>query len=255
MSQVQPGSQQLAQGLRPAKSAWFGQALLVIGILVALLAATYGWTQRSAQEPVVLAARDIPMGRLISIDDLKIIELQVYRSVDVAGFQNTGLVAGQWAGRNIFAGDIVQPASLSAAAPDVPIYPNGRSLEKNMVAVPFAIQSLGPITERDVINIGISSRDIDVCPSLPEQAVLPDSEDSSYACRIMERIPILYIDPETTTAYLAMTPYQAQALQAVQVAGVVVWAERYGTTSDGLSIMTRLDATSIDPGLMRPAQP
>ena len=47
-------------------------------------------------------------------------------------------------------------------------------------------------------------------------------------------------------AYLQLTPYQSHVIWALQAAGVSMWGERYGTSSDELPAMDRLDAGQVD---------
>jgi hypothetical protein len=42
-----------------------------------------------------------------------------------------------------------------------------------------------------------------------------------------------------------MTPYQSHTIWALQAAGVQMWGERYGATSDELPSLDRLDAGQI----------
>jgi hypothetical protein len=42
-----------------------------------------------------------------------------------------------------------------------------------------------------------------------------------------------------------MTPYQSHTIWALQAAGVQLWGERYGASSDELPAMDRLDASQI----------
>lgn len=238
-------SQSIAQGLTPKKSSWVGQLLLLVGIVVALTAAGYGLLQSSAQDQVLVAVRDIPYGQQIAAADVKIIALPKHRAAELQGIPNAGLVVGNWAGRTIHAGDVVQPQAVAASDMAQPVYPNGILLPSDHVAVPFEINAVGPITDRDVLNIGVSGQDATVC-SGTQSVVAPDVAAVPFACRVFDRIRILYIDVDTGTAFLAMTPYQAQAYRAYQASGVTIWAERYGAASRMLPILDRLDVNAIN---------
>ncbi len=61
----------------------------------------------------------------------------------------------------------------------------------------------------------------------------------------MQRVKVLYVDDGKAVAYLQMTPYQSHTIWALQAAGVQMWGERYGATSDELPAMDRLDASQI----------
>jgi hypothetical protein len=62
---------------------------------------------------------------------------------------------------------------------------------------------------------------------------------------LLQRVKVLYVDKGTSVAYLQITPYQAHTIWALQAAGVQLWGERYGATSDELPAMDRLDASQI----------
>ena len=47
-----------------------------------------------------------------------------------------------------------------------------------------------------------------------------------FACRLLQRVKVLYVDEGTSVAYLQMTPYQAHTIWALQAAGVQLWGER-----------------------------
>src|SRR5207253_4718132 len=66
-----------------------------------------------------------------------------------------------------------------------------------------------------------------------------------FACRLLQRIKVLYVDDGKQPAYLQMTPYQSHTIWALQAAGVSTWGERDGASSDELPAMDRLDAGQI----------
>ena len=150
---------------------------------------------------------------------------------------------------------------LLAAAPGQPVYPSGAKLDKDTVPIPFATATIGPLTERDVVNVGYNAQsgDPQLCRAsggqVSEPAVAPTSEPSvsgevhgrPFACRLLQRVKVLYVDDGKGVAYLQMTPYQAHTVWALQAAGVQLWGERYGATSDELPVMDRLDASQIAP--------
>ena len=258
-------SHSLHQALTPKKSNLVPVLLLLTGLIVCLAAAAYGYIESRRTETVVIAARDIPYGRQIVADDLAVIELPLHRPVQLAGIIDPTAVIGQYAARQIGPNDIVQPPMLLPAPPEDPVYPNGATLGRNMVPVPFALATLGPMTDRDRVNIGFTTTDAALCDraaaDIPPGAVRPpaapvaqdtDSATSegapqtpprAYACRLLSSAKILYIDGET--AYLEMTPAQAHILWALQASGVAMWGERYGALSTPLMSLDRLDAGQV----------
>ncbi len=253
----------LSSALTPKKSQVVPALLLVIGIAASLAAAAYGYIESRRTERVVIAARDVHYGQQITADDLAVIELPLHRPVQVTGITDPGAVIGQYATRQIGVNDLLQASMLSPNLPDEPVYPNGRKLERNMVPAPFALTGVGPVTDRDRLNIGFIASDpllcdrtrADVSPgtvlNVPTTLIVVQEGARAYACRWMSGIPILYIEDDV--AYLEMTPAQAHALRALQAANVALWAERYGATSDPLQYMDRLDAAQVIlPDLTRP---
>lgn len=253
----------LSSALTPKKSQVAPVLLLIIGVAASLAAAAYGYIESRRTERVIIAARDVFYGQQIAADDLAVIELPLHRPMQVAGITDPGAVIGKYATRHIGVNDLLQPGMLSPSPPDEPVYPNGRKLERNMVPAPFALTGVGPVTDRDRLNIGFIASDpllcdrarADVSPetvlNAPTTPLVMQEGARAYACRWMSGIPLLYIDGEI--AYLEMTPAQAHALRALQAANVALWAERYGATSDPLQYMDRLDAAQVIlPDLTRP---
>lgn len=255
----------LSSALTPKKSQVAPMILLIVGLSIAVGAAAYGYIESRRTERVVIAVRDVPFGRQIVADDLALIELPLHRPLQLAGVGNPATVIGSYATRQIGPNDLIQPSMLSAAPPAEPVYPNGRKLERNMVPVPFALAAVGPISDRDQINIGFLSTDPTLCDreaadvpagtalSAPAPVAVANGSDAApqfaraYACRLMSGVPILYIEygEGGGIAYLEMTPTQAHALRAVQAAGATLWGERYGATSEPLLYMDRLDAAQV----------
>lgn len=248
--------------LNPRRTNVLAVALLIIGIVVGVGMGAYGYVESRRTEPVVIAVRDVPYGRQIVADDLGVVDMPFYRPKELEGFTNQNALIGQYAARDIRANDLVQPSMVSPDPPDEAVYPNGRKLAPNMVAAAFSLGGVGPITDRDRINIGFISSDPTVCDRtkadvapgtvLPPPPPIAIAENArSYACRWMSGVPILYI--EEGVAYLEMTPAQAHALRALQAAGVSFWAERYGSSSAPLQYMDRIDASQVIlPDLARP---
>lgn len=276
-----PGS--LSGALAPKKSKMLPTLLLVVGLIIALGAAAYGYIESQRTEKVVIIARPIAYGQLIVAEDLATIELPLHRPIQMAGITDPSAVIGQWTARDLGKNDLINTTMLLTGPPDHPVYPNGRELHKNMVPVPFATGTIGPLTDRDLVNLGFTSADPRLCNQIggtvmqtqagllvsmttvpaqpiasgqlqaPQQAPAAPTIDPNapqagqhlhaYACRFLERIVVLYIDDGT--AYLEVTPYQAHAVWALQASGSQLWGERYGQSSDPLVPMDKLDAAAV----------
>ncbi len=248
-------SQPLGQVLTPKKSNLAPALLLILGIIIALSAATYGYIESRRMEAVIVAVRSVPFGQQVTADDLGTIELPLHRPVQLTGMADANAVVGKWAAREIGPNDLLQPTMLLDRAPDQPVYPSGQQLDKDTVPVPFAIATIGPLTVRDFVNVGYNatSGDPELCradggavQSAPIVAPAADQpQGRPFACRLMVRVKVLYVDDGKGVAYLQMTPYQSHTIWALQAAGVQMWGERYGATSDELPAMDRLDAGAI----------
>lgn len=219
--------------------------MLMLGMLIAVAMGGWSFYQSQLTEKIVILARDIPYGQQLTAEDLAVIEVQRYRPAQLTGIADPNSVIGRWAARDLGTDDLVQPAMLLDAPPAEPVYPNGRKLTKNMVPVPFAVSAIGPITDRDLVNIGFSSTNPELCLSVQgaSASVMPGAAQQSFACRFLSSVRVLYLNGDV--AYLEVTPYQAHALWSLQSAGVQLWGERYGATSDPLQPMDRLDASAI----------
>ena len=244
----------LNQALTPKTSRLLPALLLVLGLLIALGAAAYGYLESRRTEQVIIAVRDVPFGQQISADDLGTIELPLHRPAQLTGIGDPAAVVGKWAARQIGPSDIVQSAMLMDDAPIQPVYPSGQQLDKDTVPIPFSTATIGPLTVHDLVNVGYNapSGDPQLCvrdSAAPANAT-PATDSAAgqprpFACRLMQRLKVLYVDEGKQLAYLQMTPYQAHTIWALQVAGVAMWGERYGASSDELPAMDRLDAGQI----------
>jgi hypothetical protein len=252
-------NQPLSQALNPKKSNLFPALLLILGLIVALSAGAYGYLESRRTETVLLAVRDVPFGQQITADDLGTIELPLHRPTQVTGMSDPALVIGKWAGRQIGQSDLLQPSMLLDAAPDQPVYPSGQKLDKDTVPVPFSTATIGPLSFHDLVNIGynVTNGDPQLCVSSggTVQTTAPVSAPGSgdtepqarpFACRLLQRLKVLYVDEGKSIAYLQLTPYQSHVIWALQAAGVAMWGERYGASSDELPAMDRLDAAQVD---------
>jgi SAF domain len=253
-------SQPLGQVLTPRTSNLAPALLLVLGLIVALSAAAYGYIESRRTERVIIAVRAVPFGQQISADDLGTIELPLHRPIQLVGIADPHQVIGLWAAREIGPNDLLQPNMLLASAPDQPVYPSGQQLDKDTVPIPFSTETIGPLTYHDLVNVGYNATigDPQLCianggevsPAVPTPITTADASSSPqgrpFACRLLQRVKVLWVDVEKGVAYLQMTPYQAHTIWALQAANVQLWGERYGASSDELPSMDRLDAAQID---------
>jgi hypothetical protein len=257
MAAITPSTPTLGQALTRKKANPLPALLLALGVIVALGFAALGYLESQRTEMVVVLTRDIAYGQQISAEDVGTVALPLHRPAQLAGISAPAAVVGQYAARNLGANDMAQPAMLMPAPPTQPVYPNGEQLGVNMVPVPFSVAALGPVTDRDRVNLGFSDATGDpaLCdaaktaaagarPTPLSPAVAEASALRPYACRLLSSVRVLWIDGGV--AYLELTPYQAQAVWAMQAAGVQLWGERYGLASDPLPAFDRLDFGQVN---------
>ncbi len=236
-------SQPLSQALNPRRPNVAPALLLTLGLIVALSAAAYGFLESRRTERVLIALRPVPYGRQITAEDVGFVELPLHRPAQLAGMSDMAGAVGRWAAREIGPNDLLQPGMLLDSPPDQPVYPNGRRLARNAVPLPFSVASIGPLNDRDRVNIGFIADDPALC-NPPDGELPPARGEQAFACRFLTGVPVLYI--ESGVAYLEVTPYQAHAVWALQAAGVQLWGERYGAGSEPLPQLQPLDAAHID---------
>lgn len=257
MATIAPNTPTLGQALTRKRRSPLPALLLGLGMIVAVGFAVLGYLESQRTETVVLFARAVPFGQQIVAEDLTTVELPLHRPAQLAGIADQAAVVGRYAARNLGANDLAQPAMLLAAPPTQPVYPNGEELAVNMVPVPFSVAALGPVTHHDRVNIGFTDATGD--PKLCDAALgaaageepttmLPAKPGAPilrpYACRLLSAVRVLWIDQGI--AYLELTPYQAQAVWAMQAAGVQIWGERFGLASDPLPAFERLDFGQVN---------
>lgn len=258
MTTLSPGSAPLGQALARKRSSPLPALLLGLGLLVAVAFALLGYLESRRTEPVLILARDVPFGRQIVAEDLATIMLPLHRPALLAGIAETTAALGRYAARDLTADALVQPAMLLDAPPEQPVYPNGQALTPNMVPVPFATASIGPLTAHDRVNIGFSdpAGDQDLCDNARSAAAGarptvasptgPLAQTRPFACRLLSSVRVLYVDDGAGVAYLELTPYQAHSVHALQAAGLELWGERYGRSSDLLPSLDRLDIGQVN---------
>ncbi|MFV9503357.1 MAG: SAF domain-containing protein [Oscillochloridaceae bacterium umkhey_bin13] len=245
----------LGQALSRKKTNPVPMILLVVGLLGAIALAILGYLESQRTEQVVILTRPVAYGQRITAEDVGVVEVALHRPVQLAGITNQNAVVGKYAARNLGVNDLAQPGMLMNEPPLQPVYPNGEELAVNMVPMPFSVATLGPVTARDRVNIGFTANDPELCdPSRtaavttaqPGQITDPATvaQTRPFACRLVSYARILWVDGNT--AYLELTPYQAQSLWALQAAGVPMWGERYGVASDPLPAVERLDAGQVN---------
>jgi Flp pilus assembly protein CpaB len=90
-----------------------GLALLLAGVV-----GTVGAVQRAGQRtPVLVMARDVPAGQVISAQDLRVTELGLAPGVAALGVEDRGRVAGQVASVPLAAGQVLGPTAVAEAPP------------------------------------------------------------------------------------------------------------------------------------------
>jgi hypothetical protein len=245
----------LGQALTRRRANPLPALILAAGLIAAVALAALGFLESRKTEQVLVLIRDVPYGQQISAADVGPIELPLHRPSQLAGVGDPGAIIGQYAARSLGANDLLQPSMLMAAPPAQPVYPNGEQLAPNMVPLPFATATVGPISYRDRLNIGFS--DPSGAPDLCRQARAaaggaPASAPAAiaaqarpYACRLLSSVRVLYVDEGAAVAYLELTPYQAHTIWALQAAGLQLWGERYGAASAPLAELDRLDIGQV----------
>jgi hypothetical protein len=259
MAAVTPStSTTLNQALTKKKRNPLPLILLALGVLGAIGFALFGYLESRRTEPVVIFTRDVPYGTQITAEHLGTIEMPLYRPAEVRGITNPNALIGQYAARNLATNDLAQPSMLMPEPPTQPVYPNGEQLQPNMVPLPFATTTIGPITFRDRVNIGFNDPTGD--PALCDAAQsavsgreptvitpnLSPAQPRPFACRLLSAVRVLYVDEAQGIAYLELSPYQAHTIWALQAANLQLWGERYGVTSDPLDALQRLDAGQVN---------
>lgn len=241
------------QSLAPKRSQTLPLLILAVCATLALLAAAYGYYQQSRTERVVIATALLRYGQPITKEDLATIEVPFHRVEQLAGMTNPKDIVGKWAARDIGPNDLLNPSMLLDRAPDQPVYPSGETLGKNRVPLPFSTETIGPLTNHDLVNIGFNDETGDParCTQLGGEAVTASAASASnggmqpFACRMITGANVLYVEEET--AYIELTPSAAHAVWALQAAELPLWGERYGATSDPLPPVERLDPSQITP--------
>lgn len=251
---TQSAPQTLDRALSSKKTNPLPVILVAVFALLALGTGIYGYIESRRTERIAIAATDIPYGTQITSDHLGTIEVPRYRPEQIAGITSPASIIGQYAARDMGINDVVNASMLMANPPDQPVYPNGAELTPNHVPVPFSTETIGPLTDRDRLNIGFTdpNGDPQLCDDVQAAAqgeptrlqTLQGELYRPYACRFLSDVRVLYV--ESGTAYLELSPFQAQAIWAIQAAGLPLWGERYGESSDELPPLTRLDIGQVD---------
>ncbi len=255
-----------ANTLTPRKSSrsWILPLLLVVGSLVVIGLGLYMTIVGNRSELVLVWARPVVAGQQISDEDITTMALPINRPEQLQTLKGSSNIIGMWATRSTGTGELVTAQQLSAEAPTTPYYPNGAKLPENMVALPFSLQSVGPIDDHDTVNISFvdTTGDPQRCSALGGQSAqataLPNTPSADtqgnplpITCRLLPQVPVLYVDQGDKIAYLAVTPYQSQVVYTLSALETVqLYGERYGTTSSPLPYMTLLTPSSIDADLL-----
>lgn len=244
---------------RPRRT-WIMPAILT---LIALLISGSGLglaLTANQTEQVLVWARPVVAGQRISAEDITTIALPINRPPALNTLSEGNQPVGLWVLRNNNTGELINSSQLSTTAPTIPFYPNGASLPANMVALPFATDTIGPLSDNDTININFidSSGDPQRCTALggtSEQieAIANDLQGKHLpiTCRLLPQMEVLYVDSANQIAYLAATPYQSQAVYTLSaIEHVQLYGERYGSTSEALPYLTLLNPANLNADML-----
>src|SRR6266540_3156061 len=109
-----PGT--LSSALAPKKSNLVPIILLIVGLVVAIGAAAYGYVESQRTEKVVIIVRAVAFGRQITADDLATIELPLHRPVQMAGITDPSAIIGAWPARDLGQNDLLNTTMLLPVA-------------------------------------------------------------------------------------------------------------------------------------------
>lgn len=252
--------QPVAQALAPQKRSILPSIVLIVALLMAVAAAAFGFYEQSRTETVLIALKPLVYGQQITTEDLGTIEVPLHRPQQLAGITDAAAVVGKWASGDVRANEQLQPAMLLDKAPDQPVYPSGEELNKDMVVLPLSTETIGPLTHRDVLNIGFNDTTGDPtrCTGAGGTAtpsVGVDGEPQPYACRLITGANVLHVDDAKQIAYIELTPDAAHAVWSVQAAQLTIWGERYGQASAPVPNMDRIDIGQVKPDMVVLPQP
>lgn len=252
-----PLKQPVSQALAPRKHNIVVPLVLLLAVMVCAGAAGYGYYLQSLTEQVVVAVKPLVFGQQITAEDVGTIEVPLHRPQQLAGITMPEVVVGKWASGDVRPNDLIQPAMLLDQAPDAPVFPSGEELAQDMVVLPFSTETVGPLTNRDLINIGFNdpSGEPTRCMSAGGSGAGAPSVDVAgkpqpYACRLVPGVNVLHVDVEQAIAYLEVPPATSHAVWSLQAAGLQLWGERQGSTSEVLAPVDRLDPAQIQPEMV-----
>src|SRR5687768_7630269 len=145
-----------AQAIAPRKRSIAPALLLLVGVVVLAAGAAYGYYQQTRTERILIVLRPLVYGQQITADDVGLIEVPLHRPQQLAGMTDAQAVVGTYAAGDARPNDLVQPALLLARKPEQPVYPSGEELGRDMVVLPFATATIGPLSSDDVVNVGFN---------------------------------------------------------------------------------------------------
>jgi Flp pilus assembly protein CpaB len=152
-----------------------GLALLLAGVV-----GTVGLVQRAGERtPVLVVARDVPAGRAIGEQDVRVAELGLAPGVAALGVQDRGRVVGQVASTPLAAGQVLGPTALTQTPPLEP----GQALMSVAVAPEHA--AAGTLRAGDQVAVVASSP--------------PDQPTATRAEVLLSPVPVLSVvapDPD-----------------------------------------------------------
>ncbi len=116
-----------------------GSRAVVGGVLMALAAVgvyvAYDQASAHPTEPVVVAARDLRVGEVLEIDDLRTSEADLPASAASAAFTSTEALAGRVVLGPIAAGEIIQAAAVTDGSSTPDVHEIAISLPRGQIAV------------------------------------------------------------------------------------------------------------------------
>ena len=94
------------------------RVVLGLALLLAGVVGTVGVVQRAGQRtPILVVARDVPAGRVIGAQDVRVAELGLAPGVAALGVRDRGRVVGQVAGVPLSAGQVLGPTAVAKSPP------------------------------------------------------------------------------------------------------------------------------------------
>lgn len=184
---------------------------LALGALLGAIAIggnVAAYTSLSDTEGVVQAVRDIPAGEVISVDDLRIVEVSVDPSVNTVAGEDLATAVGSYAKVRIVSGSLLVPQALQAT----PLVEPGRAVVAVVVApaeLPSGLRERVPVRvvipprsadgETQVVDAVTVGIPIDVESALGERSVsLEMAVDDAPTVAAADRVRLVLLEPAAT---------------------------------------------------------